>query len=76
MPEFIITAPDGNQYRVKGPEGSTEEQAMEKVKAQINAGTIEPESFDFSTKETLKNVPGDAARVVTDIGKSLVNPET
>jgi hypothetical protein len=32
MPTFLITAPDGKQYRVTGPEGSTAEQAMARVR--------------------------------------------
>lgn len=31
MPKFDITAPDGTQYTVEGPEGSTEQQALEQV---------------------------------------------
>ena len=28
MPKFVITAPDGKDYEVEGPEGATEEQAL------------------------------------------------
>lgn len=34
MPEFLITSPDGKKYRVTGPEGSTKEQALERVRSQ------------------------------------------
>lgn len=34
MPEFEITSPDGTKYRVTAPEGATEMQAMEKVRAE------------------------------------------
>lgn len=34
MPTFEITAPDGSQHEVTGPEGATQEQALEKFKAQ------------------------------------------
>ena len=32
MPTFLITAPDGRKFRVTGPEGSTAEQAMARVR--------------------------------------------
>lgn len=34
MPEFEIKSPDGRTFQVTGPEGSTAEQALERVKAQ------------------------------------------
>lgn len=34
MPTFDITAPDGTHYEVTGPEGATEEQALQQVMAQ------------------------------------------
>jgi len=34
MPTFDITSPDGTKYRVTAPEGATQEQALERVKAQ------------------------------------------
>lgn len=34
MPVFDITAPDGTHYEVIGPDGSTEEQALQQVQAQ------------------------------------------
>ena len=43
MPTFKVTGPDGKVYRVTGPEGSTPEQALERVKSQSNAATQQPE---------------------------------
>ena len=37
MPVFEITAPDGKVYEVTGPEGSTPDQALERVKSQFAA---------------------------------------
>lgn len=37
MPVFNITSPDGTQYKVEGPEGSTEAQALERVKKEHEA---------------------------------------
>lgn len=39
MPVFDITAPDGTHYEVTGPEGSTEEQALQQVQAQHGAAS-------------------------------------
>ena len=38
MPEFIVTAPDGKKYRVRGPDGATSEQALQQVQRQLGAG--------------------------------------
>jgi hypothetical protein len=35
MPTFEITAPDGAKYRVTGPEGSTEQDALARVRSQM-----------------------------------------
>jgi hypothetical protein len=35
MPTFEITAPDGKRYRVTGPEGSTEQDALARVQSQL-----------------------------------------
>jgi hypothetical protein len=42
MPTFDITAPDGTHYEVTGPDGSTEQQALQQVMAQH--GTSQPDS--------------------------------
>lgn len=41
MPEFEITAPGGRTFRVTAPEGTTAEQALERVKAQAGQETAE-----------------------------------
>jgi hypothetical protein len=42
MAEFIFTAPDGQKYRIKGPEGSTPEQAFEILRGQIGGASDGP----------------------------------
>jgi len=46
MPTFVFTSPEGKSYKVKGPEGSTKEQAFSKFKE------LKPELF--AKKETEK----------------------
>jgi hypothetical protein len=48
MPIFEIKSPDGKTYEVTGPEGSTKEQALEKVKAQHSTSPPPPESSTLS----------------------------
>jgi hypothetical protein len=43
MPTFRVTSPDGKTYEVAGPEGSTAEQAMAQVQAQLAAAPQQSE---------------------------------
>jgi hypothetical protein len=56
MPTFNITSPDGTKYTVQGPEGSTEQQALEKVKAQ-HASTPQEEQRS-GIGDFFKSIPG------------------
>lgn len=49
MPKFRITAPDGKNFDVEGPEGSTAEQALAQVQSQYQ--TPSKETPDLSTVE-------------------------
>lgn len=42
MPDFVITGPDGAQYRVTAPEGATEQDVMARVQAEIGKPKAEP----------------------------------
>lgn len=35
MPKFIVSAPNGKKYEVDGPEGSTQDDAISYVRAQL-----------------------------------------
>lgn len=51
MPTFEITSPDGAVYHVDGPEGATEEQAMQQVMAQHQ----QPQGFGARLGQDLQN---------------------
>lgn len=42
MPDFVITGPDGAQYRVTAPEGATEQDIMARVQAESQKPKAEP----------------------------------
>lgn len=75
MPTFNITSPDGTQYRVDGPEGSTEAQALEKVKAQAAhpgaAGTALDMVKGFGTglAQAAEAFPTTGPRLLTAAGR-------
>jgi len=39
MPDFTFTSPDGKNYTVSGPDGSTKEQAFQVLQGQLSSGT-------------------------------------
>jgi hypothetical protein len=49
MPVFEVTGPDGTKYRITGPEGSTHEEAIARVQAQV--GGAAPAQPQASTPE-------------------------
>lgn len=55
MPTFRITGPDGKVYNVTGPEGSTPEQALERVKAQASPKMARPTSGNGVIDQTLSS---------------------
>lgn len=44
MPNFRITAPDGTQYNVTGPDGATEQDALAQVQAQHSQAPAQPQA--------------------------------
>jgi hypothetical protein len=69
MPVFKITAPDGTVYRVTGPEGSTEAQALEQVKASLK----QPEKSGGVLQQA-GNLAAGAVRGAGSIGATLLAP--
>lgn len=62
---FQITAPDGTQYQVQGPDGATEEQALAQVRAQHEAP---PENGGI-----LKNAVAGPTSTITWLAGQVVN---
>lgn len=57
MPTFVITAPDGNEYEVTGPEGATEEEALAQFQSSYEAPSqdVRGEGVDFQDAKGLSN---------------------
>jgi hypothetical protein len=72
MPNFEITAPDGTQYDVTGPEGSTKEQALERVKAQH---TTPPTGDRSAVGDFFKSIPGGIAGGLTSAASAIGQAE-
>lgn len=60
MPTFEVTSPDGSKYRIDGPEGSTPEQALARLRAQL-----QPREASFGEKFLMGE--GDPVRGVAEI---------
>lgn len=80
MPTFEITSPDGKQYEVTGPEGSTKEQALERVKSQHAAasspglgGTLLDvgKSFGVGVAKGAESFPGAMASMLGAAGRGV-----
>lgn len=69
MPVFKITSPDGTVYRVTGPEGATEREALDRVQAQ--ARTPEPEAAPDPTGSFTENMAAGAGKALTDLWRGL-----
>lgn len=74
MPTFRITSPDGRVFNVTGPEGSTAEQALEKVKAQAGEPAAPPADERPELQQRMTNLAGGAIRGAGSIGATLMAP--
>lgn len=75
MPTFEIISPDGKTYDVTGPEGSTKEQALERVKSQHAATPAEaPSSLVDAAKEGGKGLLRGFTGLVGGIADDFMEP--
>lgn len=83
MPVFQITAPDGRKFKVTGPEGSTKEQALARIRAQYSAAPkpnlkeqnpaeYDPASPQYQDKYGPQAVPA-GENFSAGVGKSFVD---
>lgn len=75
MPTFDITAPDGRKFRVSGPEGSTAEQALERVKAQYASAPDAAPKPQMAPEEPYSPTEGQSffQNFAQGVGKSFVD---
>lgn len=65
MAEFIFTSPDGQKYRITGPEGATQEQAFGLLQQQLSAA---PKPIDSGDWQGLKGRLDSAQSRAMDMG--------
>lgn len=66
---FNITAPDGTQYQVQGPDGATEQQAL----AQVQAQHAPAPTAQSSNGGILKNLGAGAVQAVSGAANTVTN---
>jgi hypothetical protein len=76
MPKFLVTGPDGQNYEVNGPEGSTEQQAIEYVKSGMG---LQPMKVPGTPKRPeWADMPGNvlpsAGRFVGGLAQTVAHP--
>lgn len=77
MPTFEITSPEGKKYRVTGPEGSTREQALARVRggqAEAPADSAAPAADAGPKYIAPHNVIMGGLKGAADIGATLLTP--
>jgi hypothetical protein len=74
MPEFIFTSPEGKKLTVTGPEGSTVEDAFERVKSLPPSGKEPNISLSDIPLQALGSAPADALEVAKGIVHPFIHP--
>ncbi len=76
MPVFLVTSPDGQKFRVTGPEGSTQEQAIEYIQSQMASMPVEQKAAP--QEGITAALTGGFKRFLSTwetAAESLINPE-
>lgn len=79
MPVFVVTSPDGKKFKVTGPEGSTAEQALQQVQAQMQRNPPAPKSAPVPEKpyspvdgmSGLQRFAAGAGQAVANFGRGM-----
>lgn len=75
MPTYQIKAPDGNTYRIDGPDGATDDQVREQVLQQHpNASKQSSLSWSETGLQALENIPSSAMKFGADIVQPILHP--
>jgi hypothetical protein len=70
MPDFLITSPDGTKYKVTGPDGASESDALVQLQKQLGQTSYADKSAMDIAGEAITNIPSSAV----EFGKAMVHP--
>lgn len=71
MPQYMVTSPDGKQYKITAPEGTTQEQALEHFKSQMSGPPSLAPKEDPSNLGPLANTL-DPGPFIKGIGQGII----
>jgi hypothetical protein len=74
MPEFTFKSPDGKQYNITGPEGSTQEQAFQILQQQLSSGTAQPVEGQSQSAQSPQSQP-QTPTVKERVAEALKTPD-
>jgi hypothetical protein len=78
MPVFEITGPDGAKYRVTAPEGATEQDALNRVRATSVAGDMQRSYSAMPAGElattAISNIPSSASKFAENMAQPFIHP--
>ena len=79
MPVFEITGPDGAKYRVTAPEGATEQDALDRVRATSVADDMRGKKYsnmpagELATT-AISNIPSSASKFAENMAQPFIHP--
>lgn len=74
MADYEITAPNGAKYRVTAPEGASQDEVLQRVKAQSVSDQMKTNSGGSFIGNTLSNIPGSAVEFGKNVAQPFVHP--